>query len=315
MLGKKEPKYLTDREFADIIKNGPLASIDLIIRDRYDRVLLMFREDRPAKGCWFVPGGRILKYENADDAKKRIVQNEIKKAFPDLKIEPEHCRLLNIYKHEYPDNKFTDNSTMSDMKDVDTHYVSIAHEYKITNHTGEDRLSEEDKPKWKWWTINELLTSGSVHHHTKELFNNKFHTPTDSQLYSALMSHYVHYDNQFWSRTQIILALQVAAFAGAYTIRWPISAIIMIFTAVLIFLIYILINRDIRNSRVNEKVMDEIAKQMFLYAGYRRPLSLRAEPCKQYLTGQKIIAAIVISLIVVDLFISCKLWWNPNFFK
>jgi hypothetical protein len=40
---------------------APLVSIDLIIRDNADRVLLGLRNNEPAKGYFFVPGGIILK--------------------------------------------------------------------------------------------------------------------------------------------------------------------------------------------------------------------------------------------------------------
>lgn len=324
MACNKNPKYLCPRQFADIIKNAPLVSIDLIIRDQDDRVLLQFRQDRPAQGCWFVPGGRIRKYESVEDAITRIGQEEIQKTFSDIKINPKKCRLLNIYKHCYEkDNKYTDCASMPDMKEEDTHYVSIAHDYKI-NHIGEDRIDEEDNPKWKWWTVNELLCNGSVNKYTKEFFTEKFCTPNDSQLYGALMAHYIHYDSQFWSRTQIILAIQGAAFIGAYTTSVQGSIIpstIMFCSSFLILLVGLLIHRDFKNSRVNEKVMDEIGARLFHYYGTlfqeKRPISLRAETIgnKKWLSGKFIILIIVLSIIIFDLFLGCILFNNPSFLK
>jgi colanic acid biosynthesis protein WcaH len=316
MTGNKKPKFLTDRKLADIIKNAPLVSIDLIIRDRKDRVLLQFRQDRPAKDWWFVPGGRIRKYENLEDVITRISQEEIQKAFSDIKINPNECHLLNIYKHVYEkDNKYIDNTSLADMGGEDTHYVSIAYEYKT------DYFDDEIKNNFfKWFTINDLLLEPSVHKYTKEFFTEKHQTPNDSQLYSALMDHYIHYDSQFWSRTQIILVIQGAAFVGAYTTSGTLfSSTIMFCSAVLILLVGLLIHRDINNSRVNEKVMDKIGARLFSYYGpllpKMRPISLRADPIKGWLSGRYIIYSIIVLLILFDLVLGCLLCSNPTFLK
>jgi len=44
--------------FQAIATHTPLVSIDLIVHDRQRRVLLGWRRNWPAQGCWFVPGGR-----------------------------------------------------------------------------------------------------------------------------------------------------------------------------------------------------------------------------------------------------------------
>lgn len=314
MTDNSRSKFLNDREFADVIKNAPLVSIDLIIRDREDRVLLQFRQDRPAKNYWFVPGGRIRKYESVHDAISRIYKDEIKKTFPNIEIDPKKCHLLNIYEHFYEkDNKYTENDSMSDMKSEDTYYVSIAYEYKT------DYFDNKQGKYFKWFTIHELVYEcSSVHKYTKEFFNRNFHTPNDSELYSALMAHYIHYDNQFWSRTQIILAIQGAAFVGAYTMSCSFfPSIIMFSSAVLIFMVWLLIHRDIKNSRVNEEAMDRIAARLFSYYGpfipNLRPISLREEPIRKWLTGKNIIYAITFLLIFFDMVLGCVLYKNPNF--
>jgi len=322
MACNKNPKFLTDRQFADIIKNAPLVSIDLIIRDQDDRVLLQYRRDRPAQGCWFVPGGRIRKYESVEDAITRIGKDEIQKTFSDIKIDPNKCRLLNVYKHCYKkDNKYTDDASFPDMKDEDTHYVSIAKDYKI-RHVGEDRCGEEDNPKLKWWTINELLCSVSVNKYTKAFFLKNFHTPNDSQLYNALMAHYIHYDSQFWSRTQIILAIQGATFVGVWTTLGTIlSPILMFCTAGLLLLLGILIYRDYKNSRVNEKIMDEIGYRLFHNYGSLvpgvRPISLREETIrkKKCLSGKVIIGATLSLLFSLNLCLGSLLLCNPKRFN
>jgi hypothetical protein len=51
---------LSDEDFAHIVGLVPLVSIDLIIRDANGNVLVALRTNEPAKGVYFVPGGRIM---------------------------------------------------------------------------------------------------------------------------------------------------------------------------------------------------------------------------------------------------------------
>jgi hypothetical protein len=57
------PRFLSHAELDTVIRHAPLVAIDLIIRNARDEVLLGLRKNEPAKGCYFVPGGTILKSE------------------------------------------------------------------------------------------------------------------------------------------------------------------------------------------------------------------------------------------------------------
>ena len=71
-----EDGHLGDREFAELVRNAPLVSMDLVIRDSHRRVLLCLRQHEPAKNCFFVPGGRIRKNETLAQAFERILEAE-----------------------------------------------------------------------------------------------------------------------------------------------------------------------------------------------------------------------------------------------
>ena len=66
-----------EKKILEIIEATPLVSVDLIIRNPFQKVLLGKRTNRPAKGYWFVPGGRILKNETIYQALKRISEVEV----------------------------------------------------------------------------------------------------------------------------------------------------------------------------------------------------------------------------------------------
>src|SRR4029077_771038 len=70
------PSLLSHAELDTVIRLAPLIAIDLIIRNARDEVLLGLRKNEPAKGCYFVPGGMILKNERLADAFARLAKTE-----------------------------------------------------------------------------------------------------------------------------------------------------------------------------------------------------------------------------------------------
>ena len=74
--------WLEREDFRTAVRLSPLVSIDLVVRDAAGRVLLGWRNNRPAQHCWFVPGGSIRKQETLDAAFRRISHGEL--PFPEL---------------------------------------------------------------------------------------------------------------------------------------------------------------------------------------------------------------------------------------
>ena len=87
-------RFLDKDEFAHVVRNTPLVSIDLIIRDPDQCVLVGFRTNEPAKGKWFVPGGVVRKYERLADAFARILKTEVA-----LEASIGDARLIGVYEH------------------------------------------------------------------------------------------------------------------------------------------------------------------------------------------------------------------------
>jgi hypothetical protein len=58
---RKKPQLssVSDDEFAQVVRLAPLVSIDLVTRNANGHVLVGLRNNEPAKGVYFVPGGRI----------------------------------------------------------------------------------------------------------------------------------------------------------------------------------------------------------------------------------------------------------------
>ena len=147
---------MEDKHILEIIEATPLVSIDLIIRNPSEKVLLGKRINRPAKGYWFVPGGRIIKNETIVHALKRISLTEMGQ---DLSTEAHS--LLGAYDHIYEDN-------FLNVDGINTHYVVLA--FSILLQQEIDVNPDEQHSDLQWWEIDKLLKDPTVHHNTKAYF-------------------------------------------------------------------------------------------------------------------------------------------------
>ena len=67
---------LSNKDFQNIINMTPLVALDIIIRFN-NKILLGKRINEPAKGYYFIPGGRILKNESLEKACLRLTKKEL----------------------------------------------------------------------------------------------------------------------------------------------------------------------------------------------------------------------------------------------
>lgn len=104
---------MTDRVPDDIwkqiVEHSPLVSVDLVV-EHDDGVILGKRENEPAHGEWFVPGGVVRKGESLTEAVQRVSREELGCG---VSIQTQ----LGVYEHHYETSEF---------KDVTKHYVPIA---------------------------------------------------------------------------------------------------------------------------------------------------------------------------------------------
>ncbi len=147
---------LDEKTFSTIIKNTPLISIDLIIKNKEGKILLGMRKNEPAKNFWFVPGGRIFKDEPIRDALKRLAHDEL-----GLEIDSKPFFFIGIFEHLYQQNVFDENG-------FGTHYVVLAHELRLEENPG--TLPVVQHSDFKWFTRLELISDSSVHKNTKAYF-------------------------------------------------------------------------------------------------------------------------------------------------
>lgn len=149
--------FLNNDDFSTVLACTPLVSIDLIVQNGQGQILLGERKNRPAKGSWFVPGGRILKNESLAAAFKRLTLAEL-----GVEFVISEATLQGPYDHFYLDSVFGDEPS--------THYVAIAYRLKVAELPA---LPEQQHSAYHWFNIDELLTNPLVHKHTKAYFQTK----------------------------------------------------------------------------------------------------------------------------------------------
>jgi colanic acid biosynthesis protein WcaH len=128
----------------------------MIVRSADGRVLLGRRNYEPAKGCFFVPGGRITKNETLAAAFSRISLAELG---AEKKIR--EARFLGVFEHFYPTNRL-------ERAGFGTHYVVLA--YELTSPVEEALLPKDQHGEYAWQTEAELLGCPNVHENTKAYF-------------------------------------------------------------------------------------------------------------------------------------------------
>jgi colanic acid biosynthesis protein WcaH len=142
--------------FKTIIEFSPLVSIDFVIYNKEGRVLLGYRNNRPAKGYWFVPGGRIQKNESMSAAFKRLSLNEL-----GIELSLTQAQLIGPFEHFYMDNVTED--------DFSTHYIALG--YRLVVDERVLILPSEQHSKYTWMTVEELLVNTNVHKHSRWYFD------------------------------------------------------------------------------------------------------------------------------------------------
>lgn len=152
---------LSTEDFLSVVRLAPLLAIDLILTAPDGAVLVGRRRNRPARGSWFVPGGRIRKGESLDEAFRRIVTEELGDhagILAGISGQRADATLIGVYEHFYDDN-------FAGAEGIGTHYVVFG--YRVM--AGEAVLPQQQAQHsgYRWMMPAELLANDAVHDNTK----------------------------------------------------------------------------------------------------------------------------------------------------
>lgn len=165
MTGPVKPQpdnWLDQQSFTQACTALPLVSIDLMLTRPGvggEQLLLGLRNNRPARGSWFTPGGRIRKNEPLQQAMQRIAAEELKLQQYLLP----RAVLLGAWDHFYADSAFA--------PDVTTHYVNLA--YWLRLDAAEAEMVEPESGDghqhgaWRWLDLRASLQEAAVHDNVK----------------------------------------------------------------------------------------------------------------------------------------------------
>ena len=150
------PPKINANRFIEIVRDTPLVSIDLIVRPKDDSVLLGHRRNEPARGFWFVPGGRVHKNERLEAAFERITDGEI-----GLRHSLGQAEFVGVYEHHYSTNFALEPG-------IGTHYVVLAYEIRVGPRP--QVRPDGQHARLRFADVDELLADASVHPYTKAYF-------------------------------------------------------------------------------------------------------------------------------------------------
>lgn len=147
---------LSEDDFLTVVSHTPLISIDLVVRNRAGEVLLGLRKNEPAKGYWFVPGGRIYKGERLENALHRICREELGHIGGG-----EHPAFIGIFEHFYDTN-------FAQRPGVTTHYIVLGYQLSWTSE--DMSFNRAQHHAYQWVDVETLLARDDIHPNTKMFF-------------------------------------------------------------------------------------------------------------------------------------------------
>lgn len=194
-----ESRQLPTDEFLALVRNAPLVSIDLIVENNNGEVLVGRRKNSPAKGSWFVPGGRVRKDETLDVAFARITCEEL-----GAEIHRAKADFLGVFEHFYPDN-------FAGVSGVRTHYVVLA--FRLEAREVPDAFPTGQHGEFRWMSLEEATDNQQVHPNTREYFAMSTRPSTEVLigLYNVYQTAISYYTNIIWVFPAAFLALNVTA--------------------------------------------------------------------------------------------------------
>jgi len=144
--------WVSEEVFSLAVDALPLVSIDLLVVNAQQELLLGLRRNRPARAWWFSPGARIRKNEQLEKALHRIWLEELgqTQAMPT-------AQLLGASDHMYADSAFSD--------EVPTHYVNLPHSVQLPADTvlTPEALPQDQHSQWQWMPLEQAANDNKVH--------------------------------------------------------------------------------------------------------------------------------------------------------
>lgn len=157
MTARRPKGWISQEDFSRAVSALPLVSVDVVLVNERNEILLGLRNNRPAKGYWFTPGSRVRKGEPLTEAIRRVWQEELGQLDTPLpKFE-----LMGAWDHFYTDSAFS--------SIIPTHYVNLPHLVRLKRGHKVDlrKLPSEQHSLWNWVKLSDALNLPDVHEYVR----------------------------------------------------------------------------------------------------------------------------------------------------
>ncbi len=124
-----------------IKKTIPIPCIDLVVFNGAGHILMLKRENEPARGQWWFPGGRVLHGEKREQAVRRKLKEE--------------CGLTGIIKREIGTFDVILNYRLTNNEVIRSHAISTF--YYVTDIRKSEIVLDSQSSKFKWCSKPECL--------------------------------------------------------------------------------------------------------------------------------------------------------------
>ena len=146
---------LSEEIWRTCVDSIPIFGIDMLIFSQKYGVLMGRRINNPAKGKFFVPGGRVYKNERIVDAFNRILISETGLTFSFNKTTS-----LGLYEHFY-------NVTSWSTSECSTHYIIEARLIEIEPENIKQKINLNEQHSNFEWISLEDIQSNTIHSYSK----------------------------------------------------------------------------------------------------------------------------------------------------
>lgn len=177
---------LSKADFAQLVQNAPLVSIDFIV-ERGGKYIFGKRSNHPAKGFFFVPGGRIHKDQTIEDAFKSLTKREM-----GIQCEFQDASFLGVFQHRYDENFLGEKIT--------THYVVLAYLIRVAADAHID-LSDQHT-ETLWLSQDDIHSQTQVHEYSRAYFPAYHCILSNSELrdqHASLLKQFDSYNTIIWA--------------------------------------------------------------------------------------------------------------------
>ena len=109
--------FIEKELYKEILRTMPIPTVDIVFMNSQSQILLWMRNNEPLKWIYYIPGGRVNKWERSIDAAKR-------KAFEELGIfiDVSKLQFVGVYDDIFDNSAF---------EGISTHCIPVTYVYQL----------------------------------------------------------------------------------------------------------------------------------------------------------------------------------------